>query len=101
MGEIRRFPLSLFPGKQQQDEPEVLSPELLKPGFFTISFNNKKRQGTQGLQTHTCQGALFEDTGHVHLDTSVLQVRDFTSLGQATSYLEQFGDWTITAGDTV
>lgn len=78
----------------------MIEPEMLNPGLFTLSFNNRRRQGTQGLQTQECQGSLY-DSGHVHLDTELLQVRDFLSIQQMIDYLHEYGDCAIIDGETV
>lgn len=95
MGEIRRLPI-----KPRLLKEESIEPEALNPGLFTVVFNNRRRQGMQGLQTHECQGSLY-DSGHTHLDTQLLQVRDFLSIQQMMEYLREFGDCMITEGNAL
>lgn len=95
MGEIKRLPIKPRALREHQ-----IAPELLNPGLFRLSFNNRRRQGMQGPQTHECQGSLY-DSGHVHLDTQFLQVRDFLSIQQMIDYLHDYGDCAIIEGETV
>lgn len=95
MGELRRFPTKLHALRQEG----AIEPEMLNPGLFTVTFNNRRRQGTQGLQTHECQGSLYDETGHVHLDTELLQVRDFLSIKQMIEHLQEYGDCFIIEGN--
>ncbi|OLD63926.1 MAG: hypothetical protein AUF65_00830 [Chloroflexi bacterium 13_1_20CM_50_12] len=59
-------------------------------GLFELTFSNSKTHGMHPLQTHHCQGVLY-DSGHVHLDTQYIQVTQFASLSQMCEYLDQFG----------
>ena len=95
MGEIRHLPVKLRALREESIEPEALN-----PGLFTISFNNRKKQGKQGLQSHMSQGVLYH-SGHVNLDTPLLQVTTFLSIKQMVDYLEEFGDCAIIEGETV
>lgn len=95
MGEIRRLPM-----KPRALREQTIEPEMLNPGLFTISFNNRKKQG-RGLQSHTCQGSLY-DSGHVHIDTDVLPNNNtFHSVQEMVEYLEEFGDCMITEGNVL
>lgn len=79
---------------------ESIEPEALNPGLFSVTFNNRKRQGKQGLQAHMSQGVLYH-SGHVNLDTPLLPVVTFLSIQQMVDYLEEFGDCAIIEGETL
>lgn len=95
MGEIRRLPV-----KPRLVREQTIEPEALNPGLFTIAFNNRKKQG-RGFQSHTCQGSLYGETGHVHLDTDVLPNNTFHSMQEMVDCLEEFGDCLITEGNVL
>lgn len=86
MGEMRRLPVRLQSALECR-----ITPEMLNPGLFTVTFNNYKKQGKQGLKTHTCYGALFPE-GNVYLNTQFITTNDFLSVGEMVEFLEKYGD---------
>lgn len=71
-------------------------------GLFTLTFTNKKRQGRYGYRAYECEGTLYP-SGHVHLDTMDLPVRDYLTFRQMRDYVSSFGEcsitWLTTEGD--
>jgi hypothetical protein len=67
------------------DTPSIT--EEARPGLFILTFSNSRKQGT-------CQGVLYK-SGHVHLDTQDIYVKDFDTLSQMRGYLKQFGYFSI------
>jgi hypothetical protein len=63
-------------------------------GMFHLSFNNERKQ-LRGLMRYEAYGTLFPETGHVHIDTQYLKVRDFRSLQQMKDFLAEFGNYHI------
>ena len=63
-------------------------------GLFHLAFNNSKKQ-LRGLMRYEACGTLFPETGHVHIDTQYLQVRDFRNLQQMREFLGEFGNYHI------
>lgn len=59
-------------------------------GLFHVIFDNRKKQ-IRGFARHEAYGSLYP-SGHVHIDTNYLQVRDYRSLQQMIDFLEEFGD---------
>ncbi len=89
MGEISRLPINPLT-YIDRTIVDVEPDEIPSYGMFHVTFSNKRKQ-VNGLQRHTAQGALFT-TGHIHIDTMYLQVRDFQTLQQMREYIEQFGE---------
>lgn len=86
MGEIRHLPMKI-----QELMEQRVAPDMLRPGLFMVTFSNYKRQGKQGLRTHTCYGALFPE-GNVYLNTQFITIHDFLSVGDMVDFLEKYGD---------
>ena len=88
-GKITRLPINAdtYIDRTIVDPPVEEVPPY---GMFHITFSNKRKQ-LHGLERYDAQGTLYE-TGHVHLDTMHLQVRDFLSLQQMTDFIKEFGD---------
>jgi len=63
-------------------------------GLFELTFTNSRRHGMRPMQTHHCQGVLY-NSGHVHLDTRNIVVTDFGTLSQMCEYLENFGYFSV------
>jgi len=63
-------------------------------GLFDLTFTNSRKSGMRPVQTHHCQGCLYQ-SGHVHLDTQAVRVTHFGTLSQMCEYLEQFGCFRI------
>lgn len=93
MGEIRHLPTRL-----RELIEHRITPDMLKPGLFIVTFNNYKKQGKQGLKTHTCYGALFPE-GNVYLNTEFITIHDFLSVGDMVEFLEKYGDCILQQGE--
>jgi hypothetical protein len=76
--------------------PDVARQEHHKPahGLFTLHFNNKKRQ-LPSYQSFDCEGVCYSD-GTVHLNTHDYWQREFASLREMRTALEEYGDCVIT-----
>lgn len=68
--------------------------EIPPHGLFHLAFNNSKKQ-LRGLMRYEAYGVLLPETGHVHIDTQYLQVRDFRNLQQMRDFLGEFGSFHI------
>lgn len=64
--------------------------EAPSQGLFELTFSNSKKHGLRPIQTHRCQGVLY-NSGHVHIDTQNVRQTYFSTLSQMCEYLEQFG----------
>lgn len=61
-----------------------------KHGMFTLTFNNRKKQG-RGYRSEECMGVLYPE-GNVHINTNAFHVREFGSLSEMREALEEWGD---------
>lgn len=92
MGELRHLPMRIHEMMEQR-----IAPDMLRPGLFTVTFSNARRQGRQGLQMHTCEGVLFS-SGHVYLDTEFIPASDFVSIGEMVEHFETYGHCILQQG---
>lgn len=86
---ITRLPIN---GETYLDRTVVDRPldEVPSRGMFLLRFSNKRKQ-LHGLERHDAEGTLYS-SGHVHVDTQLVQVHDFRSLQQMMDYFNEYGD---------
>ena len=75
-------------------QPQVQPQEPPKRGMFLLSCNNRRRQ-IGGYQAVDCEGTLYSD-GYVHLNTTALPIREYTTLFEMRDVLEACGDCVVT-----
>lgn len=70
--------------------PITLATEPPTRGMFFLTCNNRKKQFS-GFVSIECEGTRYSN-GYVHLNTQALPIREYVTLTDMQTALEEYGD---------